>query len=262
MPKKPFLTAEHKKYIQENRLKISSVKMAEHLGCSRSVVQKYMRNNGLTVPKEISNKFRAEANGGRTTFTAEMDAFLIKNYLKIPVKPLGEMIGKSGTGVNVRLRQLGLEIPKEIREERKKIGQLKTGCVPPNKGKKQHEYMSPEAIARTAKTRFKKGHKPHNTAEEDGVISIRKDSDTNIPYKYIRVSVGNWQLYQRYVWEKANGPIPEDHCIRFKDGNALNCRLENLELINRAENLNRNWHNYPKPLKRAIKLTNKIKKQL
>ncbi len=180
----------------------------------------------------------------------------------MPMKTLGKQIGKSYCGVMIRMKQLGLEIPQEIIEQRKKQSQFRAGQESWNKGLKQEAYMTPENIEKTKKTRFKKGNQPHNTAKKNGVIRLRKDTKTGISYKYIRVSLGEWELYQRYVWQKANGPIPEGYCIRFKDSDSQNCELENLELISRAENLQLNWHNYPENLKKAIKLTNKIQKEL
>jgi hypothetical protein len=42
-------------------------------------------------------------------------------------------------------------------------------------------------------------------------------------------------LKHRYVWEQANGPIPDGHNIAFRDGNRQNCDLSNLYLISREE---------------------------
>jgi hypothetical protein len=53
---------------------------------------------------------------------------------------------------------------------------FKKGHVPVNKGKKQTEFMTREAIERTKNTRFKKGHLPHNSiGVRDGDIRIRHD---------------------------------------------------------------------------------------
>jgi hypothetical protein len=42
------------------------------------------------------------------------------------------------------------------------------------------------------------------------------------------------------VWIKKHGPIPKGIVVRFKDGDHLNCNIENLEMISRKENLLRN----------------------
>jgi HNH endonuclease len=37
------------------------------------------------------------------------------------------------------------------------------------------------------------------------------------------------------VWEEHNGPIPQGHKVCFKDGDSLNCAIENLELLTNSE---------------------------
>jgi len=108
------------------------------------------------------------------------------------------------------------------------------GYIPWNKGLK--------GIHHSPKTEFKKGHLPHNT-KYDGYISLR--TKKNEQYYYIRIAKGKYTTYQRYLWEKNFGKIPEGMIIVFKDGNSLNCDLKNLEMISRAENLKRNT-NYKK----------------
>lgn len=105
-------------------------------------------------------------------------------------------------------------------------GFFKRGHRAWNKGIKK-PYKGGEA------TRFTKGHLPHNT---------RKDFDTRIcrdkcgkDYKMIRISLGKWEYYHRYVWTLHYGH-PGKNIIRFKDGNTMNCDIENLMLITRGEN--------------------------
>ena len=38
-----------------------------------------------------------------------------------------------------------------------------------------------------------------------------------------------------YIWEKTNGKIPKGYYLCFKDGNTLNCELENLYLVTPSE---------------------------
>ena len=87
---------------------------------------------------------------------------------------------------------------------------IKKGNVPANKGKKQTEYMTPEAIAKTAKTRFKKGNTPHNhkpvgyqRITQDGYIEV-KTEEPNI-----------FKLKHRLVWEKEFGEIPAGNKIQY-----------------------------------------------
>ena len=117
------------------------------------------------------------------------------------------------------------------RKQRDK-GRFKKGYRPWNKGLKGLN-MGGE------KTWFKKGHEPHNT-KYDGCIAVRHHKRTNERYKYIRVAKGKWVLYHRYIYEKEYGAIPKGYIIRFKDGDTMNCTLENLECISRRENMERN----------------------
>ncbi|HET8886808.1 MAG TPA: HNH endonuclease signature motif containing protein [Salinimicrobium sp.] len=261
--KKFTFTKKQQELMRENRLKLTSFEIGEQLGCSGSVVQKWWRENGLQLTKaEINKKKSAKLKAAkRTSFDPLQDEIIKSEYLNLPEKALARKVGKSSAGVRVRMRQLGLVVPKKIIEIRKKESQFHKGQVSHNKGLKQSEFMSAEAIERTKKNRFKKGQAPYNS-KKNGAISVRKDNKTGIAYKFIRVSASNWKQYHYHVWEKENGKVPEGHCLWFKDGNSLNCNIENLECITRAENLSRNWHNYPKPLQTAIKLTKKINKQL
>jgi len=81
--------------------------------------------------------------------------------------------------------------------------------------------------------------KPFGT-KYDGCISIRNNHKRKHYYKYIRISESNWVPLHRYIWEKANGKIPKDKVLIFINGDQMDCRLENLKLISKAENAIRN----------------------
>lgn len=96
------------------------------------------------------------------------------------------------------------------------------------------------------RTSFKKGNIPHNTAQlwderidKDGYIRINvpeRNPHTGFPSHFKHKHV--------WLWEQANGPIPKGSCVIFKDGNKLNCILENLMLVTRRELLSLNLHKY------------------
>jgi hypothetical protein len=196
-------------------------------------------------------------------FTADEDAFFRENYLTTPAKRMAKMLGRSeGTG-RQRMKILGLIVPTEIIEKFKKDSYIKKGDVSFNKGKKQSEYMTPEAIVACKKTCFKKGNLPYNTKETNGVISIRRDTKTQIDYQYIRVAVGEWELLQRYNYRMFIGDIPNGHVVILKDGNCLNCHPFNLELISQRENMLRNSiQRYPGELIKTMKILSRLKKQI
>lgn len=104
-----------------------------------------------------------------------------------------------------------------------------------NKGMKQEEFMSPEAIERTKATRFKPGTIPPNT-KPVGTISVVDG------YKLIKVKDKGrryemWKALHRYVWEQHNGPIPKGMLVVFKDQDPMNCDIDNLMLITRGEHV-------------------------
>lgn len=130
-----------------------------------------------------------------------------------------------------------------------------------NTGKSPKDYMRPESYEKLTKTQFKKGTPPLNT-KHDGAISLRHDK-TGIKYYYIRLSKSNWILLHQKIYQDAYGPIPKNHIIVFKDRNSLNCTLNNLECITKAENMQRNSiHRYNPELKFAIRTLKNLKKQI
>lgn len=201
---------------------------------------------------------------GKPTWTEKEQAFIEANYLTMPLKRIALYLNRSNTFVRYTMKQLGLVIPREIIEQRIADSRIKKGNVSFNKGKKQSEYMSPEMIERTKATRFKKGNLPHNAKGfKDGDVSIRRDTRSGIRYLYTRIRLGKWRELHHVIWEKKNGRIPPKHCLRFKDGNSLNCKLSNLELIPLSENMSRNTiRRYPKDLQNLIMLKGALKRKL
>lgn len=260
MPK-IVLTQENIEFIKANKLKMSGTAIAKHIGCSKGVVNRFMRKNKLTPPKELIAKFRTDALKGRTSLTKTQSEYIKNNYLHIPIKTMAKEIGKSQCAVRCRMKQLGIEVPKELSEQRKKANQFNSGHVPFNKGKKQAEYMSQQSIEKTKVGRFKKGNIPHNT-KADNVIVSRKDKTERV-YKYIRVSKSNWQLYHRYLWESKHGKIPDNHILIFKDGDSENVQLENLKVISKTENMYRNSKcNYPDEIIPSLTLMKQLENKL
>lgn len=181
----------------------------------------------------------------RFRFTPEQIAEIKRDYATTLNQDLADRFGCTIHAVHNAGFRLGLKKDKEfIRQIAKdnftedhpaRKHWIKKGTPPPNKGKKQKEYMSKEAIERTKVTRFKKGSLPHNTLE-DNTITERKDKSGRI-YKYIRIKLAKWVPYHRYLWEQYNGAIPKGYNIQFRDGDTLNCDIDNLYMISRSEQM-------------------------
>lgn len=108
-------------------------------------------------------------------------------------------------------------------------GRMKPGNISWNKGKKMPYNPN------TARHQFKKGNVPHNTLHlyaerttKDGYIEISVP-ETN-PYTGFE---RRFVLKHRWEWEKLNGKIPDNHCLKCLDGDKTNTSPENWELIHR-----------------------------
>lgn len=122
------------------------------------------------------------------------------------------------------------------------------GHTPFNKGKK----MPAETKAKLKF--FDKGHVPHNIRPD---FSERVSNDG---YVEIKVPGKGFQLKHRYLWESIHGAIPHGCIVTFIDGNKMNVKIENLQLITKRENMNRNNINrLPQELINVIKQNSKLK---
>lgn len=160
---------------------------------------------------------------------------------------------------------MGLRRPGKLRSKAGKIGsqteasrahQFTSGHTPANKGK----MMSPELYAKLAPTMFKKGNTPGN---HKPVGSERVNVDGYIERKVAEPN--KWESKHRIIWKQAHGDIPKGYNIQFKDGNPLNCILENLYIISRAEQMqtqNSLTARYPKELQKVIRLRGAVKRQM
>lgn len=196
-------------------------------------------------------------------FTPAQERKIKREYLDKPVKVLAAEVACSYGRIMRFLAKNDLSIPRELVEQRKMIGRRKKGDAPFNKGLKQVDYMTADAIEKTKATRFCKGNVPHNVNPMgDGAIVERRDK-TGRPYKYVRIALGKWRLYHRILWQQHYGPIPDDGIIVFKDGDSLNVTIENLELITLAENMLRNSkYNYPQDIIPSLLLVKQLETKL
>ncbi len=116
-----------------------------------------------------------------------------------------------------------------------RTGCFEKGQVPPNKGVKCAPGtggLHPNA----QRTQFKKGNLPHNSnylgherVNVDGYVEISVD-ERNPHTGYERRYVHK----HRWEWEKANGPIPDNHALKCLDGNKQNTDPSNWEPVHRG----------------------------
>lgn len=200
-------------------------------------------------------------------WTKEEINILLRDYQdpNIFTADIAKRLDRTLSQVYNKAQTMGLKAPLERMRLAGKLGtnhpnavahRFKKGSIPPNKGKK----MSPEVYEKVKETMFKKGNSPVNHRE---VGSERINVDG---YIEIKVAEPNrWRLKHRLIWEQHNGIIPEGCNVQFKNHNTLDCRIENLYLISKSEqmrNENSLMARYPKELRDVIRLKGVVKRQL
>lgn len=173
----------------------------------------------------------------REPWTDRQLAYLKAHYADMRAEDIAKKVRHTIGSVWRTASKLGLKKSREFlaqwghlvaSTEGAKANQFVKGQEPPNKGKSIEEFMSAEGIERSSRTRFKKGHLPHNTREV-GTECVHADG-----YVYLRIESG-CVLKHRHVWEQHNGEIPYGMTIAFRDGNRQNCDIANLELVSRED---------------------------
>jgi hypothetical protein len=117
------------------------------------------------------------------------------------------------------------------------------------------------------KTSFRKGHIPEN------IKPLGAERLNVYGYLEIKISEQNpytgastrYQLKHVHIWEKAHGKVPQGFCLAFKDGNPLNCILDNLILLSRDELLELNQSHYkeaPPEIKPNLLMLSKLNRKI
>lgn len=183
-------------------------------------------------------------------------------YPDAPTKQIAEQMNRTEPQIYNKARSLGLKKsdaylagPYACRLRRgDNVGaksQFKPGTEPWNKGK------AFDSGGRSHETRFKPGtrqgrasdiYKPVGTERLSKEGYLERKINEAMPFQK------RWRAVHILNWEAVNGPLPPGHCVIFKDGNKINTAVENLELITRADNMQRNTlHRYPKEITDVIR---------
>lgn len=118
-------------------------------------------------------------------------------------------------------------------------GRFEKGHATFNKGKRQTDFMSAEAIERTKATRFQVGHVPERRdgwIKDVGFERISKDG-----YVEVKVNDGlqnsankNYRKKHHVEYERHHGPIPDGCNVVFADKDKRNFAPENLVAVPRS----------------------------
>ena len=204
----------------------------------------------------------------RKYWKAEEIAWLVKRYPDERAADIAEALDRPLTSIYDKAAQLGLsksaafmvsdrsgrilrgrQCPAMIAER------FKPGHQSWNKGMKGLDLSGGRG------SRFKPGEKPKNWKPvgsermNQGFLQ-RKMTDTGYPPR-------DWVGVHHLLWIEHHGEIPKGFIVVFKDNNKKNVQIDNLELISRAENIQRNSiHRYPTELKQVFRKLGKLKRTI
>jgi hypothetical protein len=201
-----------------------------------------MRKRKVWTPERLALLAELYPDGG----TADIAARLGVSAHAVQQKASALKIGKSDAFLAAR----AVAFLEKFRATR-----FVKGRTPWNKGKRF------EAGGRSAQTRFQPGNRPYQWMPigSERVVSgfrQRKVSDTG-------KGARDWRPVHHLVWLAAGREIPPGHALAFKDGNRMNCALDNLELVSRGELMRRNsLHNYGPEIARIHQLRGAIQRQI
>lgn len=190
-------------------------------------------------------------------WTKKEDDLLRKLYSRTSNPDLAKKMNRTSTMISSRAFLLGLKKDKVFL---RKMGiklqnsglshRFKKGSEPWNKGTK--------GIMKPNRTSFKKGNLPKNTKPIGSVVKVFDG--------YLKVKVADpdvWEFKHQLVWKEHHGPIPDGCNVQFKNKNRSDCRIENLYLISREEQMKENTiHKYPEELKKIIRIQGKLKRTI
>ena len=199
-------------------------------------------------------------------WTERQKNYLRRHYSNGDTKQIAEYLKRPLAHIYAMAKKLGI---KKSREFRREIG-IKLAARPESmayrfqkghrsslRGKRQSDFMSPEGLENAKKARFRKGE-VHNI-KPVGYESVDK-------HGYVRIKIAEGQsmvLKHRWVWQQHHGEIPEGFCVSFKDGNSLNCDIDNLFLLSLADRARRNIMNESaETRKMRLAKTNETKKKM
>lgn len=191
-------------------------------------------------------------------WSADDDAALMVLYADISNESLSVLFGRTPSAVAARAHRLGVKKSAQYTQEIKAAAtRFKKGATPWNKGRRH------PSTGRSAETQFKKGDKPANwmpvgteRITREGYMQ-RKITDTGCTRR-------DFVPVHHIAWREHTGqPVPKGHALIFKDGNKRNFDINNLELLTRAELMNRNSvQHLPPEIKRDIRILAGFKNRL
>lgn len=168
-------------------------------------------------------------------WTAWEEEYLRREYPDRPNADLAVFLHRSARAIQLKAKSLGVQKSPEYNENGMfKMSQFKKGHAPFNKGRERRFWVSADSEMRMRKGQFQPGQVRDDNPNSRKNKPIGHEKLYSDGYVWIITEHGRRQKH-RVVWEQAHGPIPPDHCVKFRDGDPTNCSLDNLYLVSRAD---------------------------
>lgn len=179
--------------------------------------------------------------------------YLKQHYATRTCADIAQWVHHSERAVQSKAFALGIRKDKAFIADCAKRSQFTKGHRPFNKGRQWTDFMSEGGRLNSAKTQFKPGEVNPNspTLRPVGYEYVRTDKGRK--YIYIKPEGRRMMPKHRWLWEQAHGAIPKGYNVQFKDGDTLNCVLDNLYLISRTEQVRKNYDDLPAERKADIR---------
>lgn len=218
--------------MKKNRSYGSEIALAaKESGFAYETIRRRVRS-GMTIEEAMS------VPRTREKWPQEWNDFLLAHYKGRGHQELADLIN-SELGTNLTKDKIKGFLSRN-KLDSGRTGYFQKGQESFNKGKKWDDFMSKESQARSRKTTFKKGNRPHNHLPVGTEIVDNKDG-----YLYRKIADPNkWEPVHIIIWEDFHKKEkPKGHVVIFLDGDKGNINIDNLALIKRSEHVRMNQNN-------------------
>ena len=215
-------TDEQIDYLREGYMVMSAIKLAAKFNAKFKLDKTPEQIKGILKARNIKcGRGTGDLMKGRSKlFNDEQIKFIEENYGPKSRKELLNALNEK-FDLSIKLSQL-VSFVKNRKIKSGRTGHFKKGVPSWSSGTR--------GILKANSASFKKGHVPHNW------VPVGSERINSAGYHEKKIAEPNyWVGKHILLWQGINGAIPDNHNVRFKDGDKNNIRIENLILVNKSE---------------------------
>lgn len=188
-------------------------------------------------------------------YTGAQHAFIVKHQADIPRQELAEIFN-AAFGANVTVGKMNAYC-RNNKLKSNTTGRFKTGSVGNKDGYeysaahrafivKHQAHVSRQKLSENLNAKFglqttssqmfayctsRKLHRLNSKGSSVPIGTVHKGGKRKL---HIKTAEDTWVQLHRHNYEKAYGPVPHNHTIRFLDGDSFNCEASNLLAVPRS----------------------------